>query len=324
MSSAGYERFPHGASFVRGVLFKRRQATQSEDLIRIENETFPATFRWIRVNKSGHFIVNNTAYPADADLAAGEIALYTESTNGNPRLLAKIKDAAGAVYHREISQLGAATIRRTASVVAGLGAGSIVSSGFPTAYTVTTAGANADGVDSRAPWVRHTTGAVAGNSNGLVPSSFGLHRIGWMLDTEWLVRTEGDIANYRLVTGHTSATTDSATTIPTTLHGAYFKFETNASVTQWQACVAAGAAPTVVNTGVVVAVNTVYKLRIEFVGTPGSNPTAVRFYINDVLVATITTTLPAATQTVSGHYRVTTLAALAKTALFSRMNIVSN
>lgn len=101
-----------------------------------------------------------------------------------------------------------------------------------------------------------------------------------------------DIANLRIWVGIQSGAgalgtdTPGASGVSTLL----FRYSTPAGDTTWQATSADGASDTVADTGVVVAVDTRYVMRIKVVST-----TSVEYYIDDVLVATLTTTLPAAT-----------------------------
>lgn len=50
-----------------------------------------------RFNKAGYFITKKNAAPADADLIAGEMALWFDQTNGAAKLMVKAKEAGGTV-----------------------------------------------------------------------------------------------------------------------------------------------------------------------------------------------------------------------------------
>lgn len=50
-----------------------------------------------RINKNGYFITKKTSAPADADLNAGEMALWLDATNGAAKLMVKAKEAGGTV-----------------------------------------------------------------------------------------------------------------------------------------------------------------------------------------------------------------------------------
>lgn len=224
--------------------------------------------------------------------AEGQVPVY----HGN--------DANGIVW--ESPSVG----RRTFSLLANPGLATAQTDGFPAAYTLSTTASNAD--DAQGPWVNHATATANPSHSGVLPAAYVYARPGWLPDVEFHVKSDPSLITLsRYFVGLSSALPDGST-IPTTLHGAYFKYETNGAVTQWQCCTAAGAAPTVANSGVVVAANTRYKLRIEFVGTLGSNPTSIRFLINDLVVATATSTLPLANQTMSPLIRVSTLTTVAR------------
>lgn len=181
--------------------------------------------------------------------------------------------------------------------------------GLNASYTISTTASTSN--DAEGSWINHATAATNPSHSGILPPVYGLARPGWMPDTEFSIKTGAAITFCRIFAGLSSALPDGAT-IPTTLHGAYFKFETDGLVTTWQTCTAAGGAPSVTTaTGVTVAANTAYRLRIEFVGTIGQNPTAVRFYINGVFVANHTVSIPTSNQLISPLIRFSTLTALA-------------
>jgi hypothetical protein len=76
-----------------------------------------------------------------------------------------------------------------------------------------------------------------------------------------------------------------------TVHLIAFRFDTGAGDTNWQCVTDNGSGtPTVTDSAIAVAADTTYDLRFE------CSASDVKFYINDVLVATITTTLPTSTQ----------------------------
>lgn len=50
-----------------------------------------------KFDKAGYFMTKKTSAPADADLAAGEMALWFDSTNGAAKLMVKAKEAGGTV-----------------------------------------------------------------------------------------------------------------------------------------------------------------------------------------------------------------------------------
>ena len=99
-----------------------------------------------------------------------------------------------------------------------------------------------------------------------------------------------DIANLRIWAGlHSNGSL--ATDVPGSLgiSGLAFRYSTVAGDTTWQATSFDGVGDTVTNTGIAVTANTRYVLRIKVVSTA-----LVEYYINGSLVATLSTTLPAA------------------------------
>lgn len=190
------------------------------------------------------------------------------------------------------------------------GAATFTTVGAPAGPTVSTTASNTD--DAEGPWVNFATATTANTSfSGLIPAAYTYVRSGWVPDCEIFMKTAASIATMKIILGMTSASPDAMPT-PTTLHGAWFRYDTSVDGTAfWRTCTGAGAAPTVTTTGQAIAANTTYKLRIEFVGTKGVDPTSIRFLINDSVVATHTTTLPLANQTFSPTTRITTTAASA-------------
>lgn len=101
------------------------------------------------------------------------------------------------------------------------------------------------------------------------------------------------------------------------LHIAGFRYSTNAGDANWMAVTggAGGLGCTVTDTGIAVAINTVYTFRIVF-NTAAAD---VKFYINDALVATHTTKLPDATTGMNYGVSVTTLETVIKSFKWSRI-----
>lgn len=193
--------------------------------------------------------------------------------------------------------------------------------GFAGSASLTATAANGD--DQDGPWVQHTTTAVANNVSGVTPSSQWVTRGGWLPDLEITTQAGVTLTNVRYLIGLFSASPDTVPT-PTTLHGAWFRYDTSVDGTAfWRCCTAAGGSPTVTTTTTAITASTYYKLRIEFVGVRGSNPTSVRFLINDVVVATHILTLPIATQAMSPYWRITTLAAATKAAKWGKIALAT-
>ena len=69
-------------------------ASQTGDLLRA---TDASNNPMARISKAGAFITKSNAAPADADLAAGEMAIWFDQTNGAAKLMVKSKEAGGTV-----------------------------------------------------------------------------------------------------------------------------------------------------------------------------------------------------------------------------------
>jgi hypothetical protein len=69
-------------------------ASHSGDALRIENSS-NATLS--RINKDGYYITKKNTAPADADISAGEMALWFDPTNGAAKLMIKAKTNDGTV-----------------------------------------------------------------------------------------------------------------------------------------------------------------------------------------------------------------------------------
>jgi hypothetical protein len=80
-----------------GARIRRQTAAQTENLFDVVDETGIAA-PWFRINKDGYLVVKKNAAPADADLSAGEVALWFDSTNGAARVMFKGKQADGSVW----------------------------------------------------------------------------------------------------------------------------------------------------------------------------------------------------------------------------------
>lgn len=77
------------------AIFIAQQAAQTGDLLSLTASNFVTSLG--RINKDGYFITKKNAAPADADLAANEMATWFTSTNGAARFNAKGKTADGTV-----------------------------------------------------------------------------------------------------------------------------------------------------------------------------------------------------------------------------------
>lgn len=153
------------------------------------------------------------------------------------------------------------------------------------ARTITSPTAATQVQDVRGNWLR-ISASTSGGIAELVPSAFSHTRLDWLPVLEFALQTDG-ILNKRIFAGLFSAAAPAADSLAT-VSALAFRFSTNASDTKWMAVASNGSAATVVDTGITVAVSTRYRFKID-----ASVPSSIKFSINDVLVATITATLPA-------------------------------
>jgi hypothetical protein len=177
------------------------------------------------------------------------------------------------------------------------------------ATTLTSLGYGAGGtagVPAAAPgatdtYVSYTTTTALGSTAGWNGAN-GEIQTGFEPDTTFVLRTgpvAADIAGIRLWVGFASAAPTAADD-PAGLHIFAFRYSTGAGDTNWQATTKDGTTLGITNTGVAVAANTRYVMRID-----ARNPASILFYIAGVLVATRTTNLPSSS-TGTQHYIIAT------------------
>lgn len=178
--------------------------------------------------------------------------------------------------------------------------------------------ANADDVDG--PWLRHTTTTTTNNGCGLLPSFAGYTNVrrGW--NPEFAIRIRTDTTPYastRLMIGLASAGGYDASATPNISH-ALFRYDTSADGTAFWRCISDSGTgtPQATTTSVAVAADTVYFFDIKM---GASN---VTFYINGTLVATHSTTIPAANTPLGLVARVVNLASTARFLKWSRLAIL--
>lgn len=197
------------------------------------------------------------------------------------------------------------------------GGGSTIQPAVPNAPVLTATVANGDDADG--PWLKHTSGAVSGNSTGADSSIFTMLRRDWEPEFIATVKTDPtSIASVRYWVGLFSANPRASAT-PATHHAA-FRYDTAVDTAgQWSTVTDnASAAPTV-STGVgAIAADTAYRLRIVC----GNTTPDINFYINDVLVATHVAKLPTATQLMGWEVCVTTLTGAAKVVRWGRVELL--
>jgi len=172
--------------------------------------------------------------------------------------------------------------------------------------------------DSDGCWHNYATTAVSGNQAYNCANSYQRPDFDPVLIGR--VKTAASIADVRLWVGYTSNyLAIGGADAPTTCRIAAFRFSTSAGDANWKCVTANTATPLVTDSGVAVAANAPYLMRIEL----DSATSTVRFYINSVLVGThVGGTFPIATMAVYFTFSVTTLTASAKNFKWSRWAVL--
>lgn len=193
----------------------------------------------------------------------------------------------------------------------------------PAAATATVAGIVAPtltatasaAVDADAPYINHATSTVSGNASGVISAAFTLFERNWEPEMIAEIKTDPtNIVSNRVWCGFFSAAPDASATPAISL--AAFRYDDGVDGTVfWRTCTDSGTGtPTVTITTVPFAAATKYRLRIIMSALNGN----VLFFINDVLVATHTATLPAIATNMGWGLRMTTTSAAARNIKWSR------
>lgn len=205
--------------------------------------------------------------------------------------------------------------RRMAQELANAGATTLATIGFAAASTKTGTVTTAD--DANGIFHKLRTTSVLNNSAGWL-SAFTLTKTDWLPEFNAYVQLDtGGIASNRYWVGLFSAS-PVASGVPN-IHALAFRYDTGVDGTAFWRTVSiagTGASANVTTTTVAVAINTAYKLRIVVVST-----SKVMFYINNVLVAVHTTTLPTSSTLLGYGCQVTTLTAGPHNIRVSRISI---
>lgn len=274
-------------------------AAQTADLFDVLNSSGSVLSRF---DKNGYFMTRRTTPPADGDFgSAAELALWYDADAGTPRIVFKTKDGAGNIRSMwlpyTIRQRVFAGVNPTATAIGSVGGHTMASSG-----TV----ANADDVDGS--WISCTTGSVSGNTAGVnsaATASSGIFK-DWSPEHALRMKTGASLASIRLwiglISGDPTASADPA------VHALAFRYDTGAGDTHLMAYSKDGATATIVDTGVTPTTDTEFRFRIVYQQVTGQ----ALFYVNEKLVATITTHLPGSATRLYSYCMVTTLAASAK------------
>jgi predicted alternative tryptophan synthase beta-subunit len=160
-----------------------------------------------------------------------------------------------------------------------------------------------------APFIKHSTSTTANNVSGLISANFSQVRRSWEPEFATEIFTDATMTSICIWVGLFSAALDS-NRAPNT-HIAAFRYSTSDGTAFWRTVTNAGSGAGQVTTATTTAIaaSTVYRLRI----TCANATPDVKFYINDVLVATHTgASLPTSTQLLGYGVRVATLTTAAR------------
>jgi len=228
-------------------------------------------------------------------------------------LTGEVTTAAGSVA----AHVAVLRNKRYAQLLKDPGAATATVIGLPAPTLDGSSVANSD--DSNGPLVAHLTGTVSGNTAGLVSADFTRFRRDWLPDLSIAAVTGPTITSIRYWIGMFSANPDAVSDL-NAIHGAAFRYDTGVDGTAFWRCVTGnnGGSETSTTTTVAITSSTRYLLRIE------AGASNVNFYIDGVLVATHTTTLPTATQLMGYAARCTTLTGASRRILWSRMSLLHN
>lgn len=250
-----------------------------------------------------------------AALAAGDLgmsALTSQSQNGRPSAFieSEAKDLVGlhGMLGGGLSRI--IKVQQDASLTTL----SLVGIAAPPTTVGTTSLVNVSTGEGQ--YIQYLSGAVANNEGGLVATTFDqTQRIrNPVLDIA--MRNAATITVARVWSGLFSA--DPMGSATPAVHLMAFRRDTGVDA-NWKAVTDNGSGvPTVTDTAVAYVGTTSYRLRIVCDAGGGT----VRFYINGILVATHTTTLPTSTQNLGYVHKVRTLEAVAKGIRFGRLLIL--
>jgi hypothetical protein len=181
--------------------------------------------------------------------------------------------------------------------------GSLFGMAAPTVVANTPA--NAD--DAIGPWLNLPTTGVNNNAGGLT-TAFNLYRATWLPNVSFRTKFGADTTSQRVWIGMASAAQTGTGT--GTGHVAAFRYDTGQGDNRLK-CVTRDNTTTTVtepSTPILVTNDLVVSLGVMAEGVPGQAPQAWRFYVNRVMVARVTATLPVSATTNLGIiHSVTTL-----------------
>lgn len=99
-TDGGETRHKTGAAATVGLSIQRA-ASQSADLFRLLDSDGSSILH--RINKDGYAVISRNSAPADGDIAAGDVVLWFDKTNGAAKLKIKAKQADGTVVAGEVA-----------------------------------------------------------------------------------------------------------------------------------------------------------------------------------------------------------------------------
>jgi len=186
------------------------------------------------------------------------------------------------------------------------GATTFTALGFPALTITSTSGTVAAGQVNDSHIIKYTTGTTATNNcNGIQASTWRHRGYGPALLIRARAASSTDV-RYWLGWTNGSSWTGTATPGTSALSGAAFRFDTSVGDATWKAVTFNGATQTVADTGIALdtanLVNFVIKL-----GDGGAGSNDAKFYINNVLVQTISATLPGNGTNIQAGFAVTNL-----------------
>lgn len=185
----------------------------------------------------------------------------------------------GQIRHYEVPTSAAATLQTSLGV----------------ARTVTSAVAATNQKTARGETLRISATANNADASVIGPFTVTQTQADPILVTRVVIPT--DLVNRRIFVGLFSAGPTMTSDTQNAISSLYFRY-TAGTDTAWQCCCSNGSATTVASSGVTVAADTAYLLKID-----ATDFASLRYYINGQLVATLTTNVPAvATNLGIGHY----------------------
>ncbi|TLK47470.1 ubiquitin-activating E1 FCCH domain-containing protein [Glutamicibacter sp. V16R2B1] len=305
-----YSSDPHDLLFTTNTTFGRTFAANSHGGVRIASGD-PAG--GVDILAIGNAITPPTASPDGSHLGEGAFTttegVAVWAAGGRPVLRTSSGHEDDPIYHRRRITYGIHAHGNSTAMLT-------VATPAPT-----TAGTLTSPSDATGTIIQYETAASTDADAGLI-SVMGLSQARHAPHLYAKVRTSSAaVTSTRLAVGLISAeiatSAGPATTGSyTTAQGAWLRYDTAVDSTAfWRAVTSSGTNATVTTTTAAIATDTAYELRVE-VNAAG---TAVRFWVNEALVATHTTDLPGASTQLGYTARIRTLTAASRQLKVSRV-----